>query len=52
MGASYYPYVNTTIVQGDEVDFSNISNLDLPTPLLDAVADAIYGGHAQIIKTK
>ena len=49
-GASYYPYVNTTIVQGDEVDFSNVSNLDALTPLLDAEADAIYGEDAQIIK--
>ncbi|MFT4735511.1 MAG: phage tail sheath protein FI, partial [Arcticibacterium sp.] len=49
-GAAYYPYLNTTIVQGDEVDFSNISNLDALTPLLDAEADAIYGDDAKIIK--
>ncbi len=49
-GSLYYPYVNTTIVQGDEVDFSNISNLDGLTPLLDAEADAIYGDDAQVIK--
>jgi phage tail sheath protein FI len=49
-GASYYPYLNTTIVQGDEVDFSNISNLDVLTPLLDAEADALYGDDAQLIK--
>ena len=49
-GASYYPYVNTTIVQGDEIDFSNVSNLDVLTPLLDAEADALYGDDAQIIK--
>lgn len=49
-GASYYPYVNTTIVQGDEIDFSNVSNLDALTPLLDAEADALYGDDAQIIK--
>lgn len=49
-GASYYPYVNTTIVGSDEVDFSNVSNIDGLTPLLDAEADAIYGDDAQIIK--
>lgn len=49
-GASYFPYLNTTIVQGDEVDFGNISNLDGLKPLLDAEADAIYGDDAQIIK--
>lgn len=27
-GASYYPWLNTTIVSGDDVDFTNISNLD------------------------
>ncbi|MEQ9289277.1 MAG: phage tail sheath C-terminal domain-containing protein [Cyclobacteriaceae bacterium] len=49
-GASYYPFLNTTIVQGDEVDFSNISNPGDLTPLLDAEADAIYEDDAQIIK--
>ena len=51
-GASYYPYLNTTIVQGDEVDFSNISNLDDLIPLLDAEADAIYGDDASVIKAE
>lgn len=49
-GASYYPYLNTTIVQADEVDFRNISNLDALAKLLDAEADAIYGDDAQTIK--
>ncbi len=49
-GASYYPYLNTTIVQADEVDFRNISNLDALAKLLDAEADAIYGDDAKIIK--
>lgn len=49
-GASYYPYLNTTVVQSDEVDFSNISNLDALTPLLDAEADALYGDDSQLIK--
>ncbi len=48
-GASYYPYLNSTIVQGDEVDFNNISNLDGLIPLLDAEAEAIYGDDASII---
>ncbi len=49
-GASYYPYLNTTVVQADEVDFSNISNLDGLAPLLDAEADALYGDDSQLIK--
>lgn len=49
-GASYYPYLNTTIVQEDEVDFTNVSDLGALTPLLDAEADALYGENAQIIK--
>jgi phage tail sheath protein FI len=49
-GAAYYPYLNTTIVQGDEVDFGNISTLDALTPLLDAEADALYGDDAKVIK--
>ena len=27
-GASYYPWLNTTIVQADEISYKNISNLD------------------------
>jgi hypothetical protein len=27
-GAAYYPWLNTTIVQPDEINFTNISNLD------------------------
>ncbi|HAS36141.1 MAG TPA: phage tail protein [Flavobacteriales bacterium] len=49
-GASYYPFLNTTIVQGDEVDFSNISNLGDLVPLLNNEADALYGDDSQIIK--
>jgi uncharacterized protein len=51
-GASYYPYLNTTIVQGDEVDFNNVSNLDALIPLLDKEADDIYGDDAPIIKAE
>lgn len=49
-GAAYYPYLNTTIVQGDEVDFKNISNLDALQSILDQEADAMYGDNAQVIK--
>jgi phage tail sheath protein FI len=49
-GASYYPYLNSTITQGDEVDFSNISNLGDLVPLLNEEADALYGDDAQVIK--
>jgi uncharacterized protein len=49
-GASYYPYLNTTIVQGDEVDFSNISNIDVLETILNNEADALYGDNAQVIK--
>ena len=49
-GASYYPYLNTTIVQGDEVDFNNVSNLDALQAILDKEADLLYGDNAQVIK--
>jgi hypothetical protein len=51
-GAMYYPALNTTIVQGDEVDFNNVSNLDALIPLLDAQADALYGDDAELIKAE
>lgn len=49
-GAAYYPHVNSTIVQADEIDFSNISNTVDLTPLLNAEADTIYEDDSQIIK--
>ena len=49
-GAAYYPYLNTTIVQADEVDFANISNLDVLAELLNRSADVLYGDNAQTIK--
>jgi len=42
-GSAYYPWVNTTIVQGSELSFLNISNLDLLQDVLRielGVADA------------
>lgn len=51
-GACYYPYLNTTIVQADEVDFTNISNLGVLISLLNTEADDLYGENAHIIKDK
>lgn len=41
-GASYYPYVQTSVVQKEEVSFSNIENLDLLISVLNAEADTIF----------
>jgi hypothetical protein len=49
-GAMYYPSLETTIVQGDEVDFNNISNLEDLMPLLDAQVEDLYGDDAEILK--
>jgi phage tail sheath protein FI len=38
-GAAYYPYVNSSIVQNEELDFRNISNLDDLEGLLSREAD-------------
>lgn len=35
-GASYYPYLNTTIVKGSEVDYTRIANLDELVSFLSA----------------
>jgi hypothetical protein len=40
--AAYYPYVNTTVVQKEEVDVKNIVNRDLLNTLLSKEADAIF----------
>jgi len=40
--AAYYPYVNTAVVQKEEVDIKNIANLDLLNTLLSKEADAIF----------
>lgn len=48
--AMYYPFLNTTIVQSDEVSYANINDFAAMTPLLDAQADALYGDDAQVIK--
>jgi phage tail sheath protein FI len=43
-GSAYYPFVKTTIVSSSEVDFTNISNLDGLTNLLNAEVDASLAG--------
>lgn len=40
-GAAYYPYLNASIVQNEEIDFRNISNRDELEKLLIIEADAI-----------
>ncbi|UXX77729.1 phage tail sheath subtilisin-like domain-containing protein [Reichenbachiella carrageenanivorans] len=40
-GAAYYPWVHTTIVDADEVDLTNISNLDVLATVLSKEADVI-----------
>jgi hypothetical protein len=39
---AYYPYVNTAVVQKEEVDVRNVANLDLLNTLLAKEADAIF----------
>jgi hypothetical protein len=44
-GASYYPWLNTTIVQADEVSYTNISNRDgLAAVLNKELADNVAAG--------
>ncbi|HRW61876.1 MAG TPA: phage tail sheath C-terminal domain-containing protein [Bacteroidales bacterium] len=40
--AAYYPFVNTAVVQKEEVNIKNIANLDLLNTLLSKEADAIF----------
>lgn len=49
-GAMYYPFLNTTIVPKDTLNFKNISNADKLAELLNEQSDAIYGDDAQAIK--
>lgn len=49
-GAMYYPFLNTTIVPKDTLNFKNISNADALADLLNAQADLIYGDDAAAIK--
>lgn len=44
-GAAYYPFLNTTVTQASEIDFTNISNLDgLVQILTQEVTDAAAAG--------
>lgn len=49
-GAAYYPFLNTTAVPSDEVDFNSISNPESLIALLNAAADSEYEDDAQPIK--
>jgi phage tail sheath protein FI len=49
-GAMYYPYLNTTVVPKDTLNYKNISNADGLVTLLNDQADAIYGDDAAAIK--
>lgn len=49
-GAMYYPYLNTTVVPKDTLNFKNISNADGLSGLLNDQADALYGDDAAAIK--
>lgn len=46
----YYPYLNTTVVPKDTLNFKNISNADGLSGLLNDQADALYGDDAAAIK--
>ncbi len=41
-GSAYYPYVKTTTIQADELDFMNIKNRDLLMQILSDEASAIF----------
>jgi len=43
-GVSYFPWLNTTIVQNNDIDFTNIDSDDLPNlvTVLDAAATVLY----------
>lgn len=41
-GSSYYPFVKTTTVQQDELDFTNITNRDVLVKVLSEEATAIF----------
>jgi phage tail sheath protein FI len=52
-GAAYYPWAYTSIVQGDEISFQNIANLDVLQSVLEAEvegsgADAKRAGEAKL----
>lgn len=49
-GSMYYPYLNTTVVPKDTLNYKNISNLDGLSALLNDQADALYGDDAAAIK--
>jgi len=42
-GAAYYPYLNTSVVQNEEVSYKNISNLDVLEGILSKEAETTTG---------
>jgi len=42
-GAAYYPWMHSTVVQMDELNYTNVSNLDVLTEILNAEAEALFG---------
>lgn len=41
-GAAYYPWVNTTVVDADELNFTNVVNKEVLIEVLSQEAEAIY----------
>jgi hypothetical protein len=50
--AAYYPYVNTTVVQKEEVDVKNIVNPELLNTLLSKEADEIFDNNKKADEAK
>jgi phage tail sheath protein FI len=51
-GAAYYPWVETSIVQSNELDFRNLSNADKLVTILNAEADLLITDAAKATSTK
>lgn len=45
-GAAYYPWLDTTVIPADEINFTNISNLDGLQGVLNAEVDAMVAAEA------
>ena len=51
-GAVYYPWLNTSVVQSNEVTFANVENLDALTTMLNAAVPAEPAEKAEQIKAE
>jgi phage tail sheath protein FI len=53
-GSAYYPFLNTSIIQNEEVSYKNISNLDMLESILSGEAEATFqdAKKAEEIKTE